>query len=111
MKALRLLWFFIAAAVFAMATSLQVGARSYPNKPLQIIVSAAPGGHTDIMARIIKTKLADSLKQPVVVANRPGAGGMIAFDSVAKAPADGYTMLFGDITALTLNAYYHTKII
>ena len=104
MKTFRLWWFFIAVAVCAMATSLQVGAQSYPNKPLQIVVPAAPGSPTDIIARTIAAKLVASLGQPVVVENRPGAGGMIAFDSVAKAPADGYTMALGDITALTLNA-------
>lgn len=104
MKTFRLWRFFTAATLCVVATSLPVGAQSYPNKPIRIVVPAPAGNVADAIARIIGTKLAANLKRPVVVENRPGAGGMIAFDSVAKAPADGYTMVLGDISALTFNS-------
>jgi tripartite-type tricarboxylate transporter receptor subunit TctC len=102
MKTSRLYRLFIAAG--ALAVSFHAGAQTYPNKPLKIVVPAVPGGPSDTMARIIGARLAANLGQQVVVENRPGAGGMTGFDSVAKAPPDGYTMLFGDITALTVSA-------
>ncbi|MGH8617732.1 MAG: tripartite tricarboxylate transporter substrate-binding protein, partial [Burkholderiales bacterium] len=68
-------------------------AQQYPNKPLRILVGFAPGGFTDVMARAIAGKLSENWGQQVIVDNRPGAGTQIATDFVAKAPADGYTLL------------------
>lgn len=64
----------------------------YPNRPVKVIVPFTPGGSTDIVARHIAQKLKDSLGQPVVIENKPGAGGTLGIDLVAKAPADGYTI-------------------
>jgi tripartite-type tricarboxylate transporter receptor subunit TctC len=65
----------------------------YPNKPVRVMVGANPGGGTDVIARMLAEKFAESLKQPFVVENRPGASNTIAADLTAKAPADGHTLL------------------
>ena len=73
--------------------SLNTNAQDYPTRPIRMIVPVPPGGSTDTLARIIGTKLSESLGQQVVIENRPGGGGNIAFGIAAKAPADGYTIL------------------
>jgi tripartite-type tricarboxylate transporter receptor subunit TctC len=87
----------IRLATLAAAAALAFGAaqaQTYPNKPINMAVGFAPGGSGDILARLVSTKLATALGQPVVVENRPGAGATIATSYVASAPADGYTLLF-----------------
>ncbi len=68
-------------------------AETYPSKPIRLVVPFPPGGPTDTAARIIGQKMSETLKQPVVVDNRPGASGTIGAENVAKSPADGYTLL------------------
>ena len=70
-------------------------ADNYPSKPIKAIVPFAPGSATDQIGRAFAAKMAESLGQPVVIENRPGANGLIGADLVAKSPADGYTLLFG----------------
>jgi tripartite-type tricarboxylate transporter receptor subunit TctC len=83
-----------AVGVFAAALACTgVAAQPFPSKPVKILVGSAAGGGTDIMSRMIAGKLADLWGQPVVVENRTGASATIAADFVAKAPADGYTVL------------------
>jgi tripartite-type tricarboxylate transporter receptor subunit TctC len=77
------------AAVFAWPAAAQ----PYPNKPVRLMVGASPGGGTDIVARMLGKELADSLKQPFVIDNKPGASNTIAADITAKSPPDGYTLL------------------
>jgi tripartite-type tricarboxylate transporter receptor subunit TctC len=78
-------------------------AQPYPSKPIRFIVSFPPGGSSDLIARAIAPHLSDRLGQPVVVENRPGAGGMIGVDAVAKAPPDGYTIGLAAAGALSSN--------
>ena len=91
-------------------------AANYPNKPIRVIVGFAAGGGNDIFARLVGQKLSDILKQPVVIENKPGAGGRISAEYVAGQPPDGYTLMVGasgmmSIAAATLPklSYHPTK--
>ena len=77
-------------------------AQPYPDKPLRLIVPLAPGGQADIIGRILAQELGDILKQPVVIDNRAGVGGTIGAEFVARAPADGYTLLLGGSNNLAI---------
>lgn len=83
---------------------------SWPSKPLRIVVPYPPGGSSDIIARAISNVLAESLKQPVVVENKPGANGNLGADFVAKSPADGYTLLLCDVGALAISPSVYPKL-
>ncbi|PXW97577.1 tripartite-type tricarboxylate transporter receptor subunit TctC [Sphaerotilus hippei] len=76
---------------------------AWPAKPVKLIVPFAPGGTSDILGRLIGERLQTALKQPVVVENRAGAGGVLGADVVAKSPADGYTLLLGTIASHAIN--------
>src|SRR5262245_28487295 len=80
----------IALASFWIAVA---AAENYPSRPLRIVIPWPPGQATDLAGRIVANKLTDLLNRQVVADNRPGAGGMIGTDLVAKAPPDGYTLL------------------
>ena len=79
------------------------GAADYPNKPVQLVVPFASGGPTDVIARQVGQKLGERLKQPVVIVNKPGAGGNLGSATVAAAPADGYTLLLGTVSTHGIN--------
>src|SRR6266508_4495483 len=73
-------------------------ADSFPTRPIKILVPYAPGGATDIIARIVAAKLTESLGQSVLVENRTGASGNLALEAAARAPADGYTLFVGNVS-------------
>lgn len=99
----RMLLAAIAAAPFGAAASA-LAQTPYPNRPLTLIVPFAAGGPTDILARVIAEGLARDLGQPVVVENFPGAGGTLGTARAVRAPADGYTLLIGNVGTLAANA-------
>jgi tripartite-type tricarboxylate transporter receptor subunit TctC len=102
---------FTAAALVALgASSSPASAQDYPNKPIKFVVPFSPGGSTDILARLIGEKLSQRVGQPVVIDNRSGSGGNIGADAVAKAPADGYTMLMGTTGIMAINDSLYAKL-
>ena len=94
MKVPRREFLYLAAGAAALPTVTRIaGAETYPTRPVHIIVGYAPGGATDIMARLVGQWLSERLGQQFVIENRPGAGSNIAAEAVVRAPADGYTLL------------------
>ena len=91
------------AGLFGTQLVLAQSPVNYPVKPIRLVVPFTPGGSTDILARAIGLELTKAWGQPVVIENVPGAGGSIGADKVAKAPADGYTLLMGHIGTLAVN--------
>ena len=108
---------FFVGLIFLSATGLAVSQvpnpkaiEAYPDRPVRVVVTTAPGGASDIIIRPLVQKLTESLKQPFFVDNKPGASGMIAMEYVAKAPPDGYTLVFGTIGTFTSNPAVYTKV-
>ena len=101
----RYLYSFIAAAALsaAFATHAQI-VSPYPTKPVRFVIAFSPGGPSDILTRLLGSKLSENFGQPFVFDNRPGAGGNIAGEITAKSPADGYTLLMGNNSILATNA-------
>ena len=108
-----------AAAAFLVSATLIAGAAitagpaiaqaGYPNKPIKLVVPFPPGGPLDVAGRSIGQKLSEAMGQPVVVENRPGAGGNIGADQVAKSPADGYTLVMGALSTHAVNPHLYAK--
>src|SRR4051812_41361187 len=78
-------------------------AQDYPARPVKMLVPYGPGGATDIIARIVAQRLGESLRQSFIVENRPGANGNLALEAAAKAPADGYTLMVGNVSTNAIN--------
>jgi tripartite-type tricarboxylate transporter receptor subunit TctC len=96
----------IAASLAGLGTAALAQA-AYPNKPVKIIVAFTAGGPTDVVARLVAQKLTDKWGQQVVVENKPGAAGLLGSEQVAKAPADGYTLLMATAGNLTVNQHLY----
>jgi len=92
-----------AGATLLLAAAGLAGAQTYPAKPVRFVIGFSPGGPSDILTRLVGTKLAEGLGQPFVFDNRPGAGGNIAGEITAKSPPDGYTILMGNNSILATN--------
>lgn len=92
-----------AASAAAMACGVAAAESAYPSKPVKVIVTYAPGGANDVTARVYSQLLTERMKQPFVVENRPGASGITGTTSVARADADGYTVLLGAGGTMTIN--------
>ena len=97
-------------AALAVGLAGTARAQTYPTKPLRYIVNFAPGGTTDLLARLISPKLADALGQPVVVENRAGAGGTLGAEALAKSAADGYTIGGGTVSSHAINVTLYSKL-
>jgi len=89
----------VGLAALALLALIAPARAEFPDKPIKIVVPYPPGGTTDLLARAIAPRLSERLKQPVVVENRAGAGGVIGAQAVMRSPADGYTILFGTVAS------------
>lgn len=94
------------AAALAFSVSAPARAQDWPDKPVRLVISFAPGGVHDTLARVLQPRLTEALGQPIVIENRPGAGGNIAASTVAKSAPDGYTFLVAS-EAIATNAYLY----
>jgi tripartite-type tricarboxylate transporter receptor subunit TctC len=90
-------------AALAASIALSAFAQSYPSKPIRLIVPFAAGGGNDNIARLVGKRLGDSLGQPLVIDNRPGAGGVVGAELAAKSPPDGYTLFLGGVGSHAVN--------
>lgn len=98
-------------AAFALcAFAFAANAQEYPHKPIKLVVPFPPAGGTDILARTVANHLTTANKWTVVVDNRPGAGGNIGVDATAKSPADGYTLVMGQTSNLTISPTLYAKL-
>ena len=94
--------------VFLLALAwAHVATAAYPDRPIKLIVPFAPGGGNDTVARLVSERLGSELGQPVIVDNRPGAGGVIGAEAAARAPADGYTLFLGGVGSHAINPNLH----
>jgi tripartite-type tricarboxylate transporter receptor subunit TctC len=100
---MKRMWVAAAAMVMLNALPSMVQAQSYPTRPITVVIGFTPGGPSDIMARILTKRMEQVVKQPFIIQNRPGAGGSVAAQVVARATADGYTLLFAPGSMLAIN--------
>jgi len=99
---------YLSSIVFTLL-AVAVNAQTYPDKPVTMIASFPPGGSVDLVARAVAQQMSETWKQPVVVTNRPGAGGNIGAEAVARAAPDGYTVLIGT-TALSSSPALYSRL-
>ena len=96
-------------AFAAYVLSVEAAAQTFPDKPIKMLVGFSAGGGTDVAARILAQKMSEAIGQSVLVENRPGASGLIAADALAKAPADGYTLMMGSQTTFAVAPVLYRK--
>lgn len=94
----------------ALAWAAPLGAQDYPNRPIRFIVAFAPGGSSDVLARAVGKSMSEGLGQPMIIENRPGAGGHIGAEAVARAAPDGYTLFFGTNGTLGIGPALYTSL-
>ena len=109
MKLLKVFSAFICATSAFICVSTPSWAQPYPSKPIRFVVPYPAGGPLDTVARLLAQKVSESTKQPVVVDNKPGAGGNIGADTVAKAAPDGYTILMGAVATHAINPWLYAS--
>ena len=97
-------------SLFGMALAIGASAQSFPARQIQILVPFPPGGPTDVMARVLADKMGTSMNTTVVVDNRPGGAAQIAINALKLQPADGHTLLIGDMGALAINQSLYAKL-
>ena len=88
------------------AGTMSAQAQGYPNRTIRVVVPYAPGGGVSILGQIVTNKMSEILKQPIIIDNRPGAGGNLGADIVAKSPPDGYTILLHTSAMSSASALY-----
>jgi len=97
----------IGLLMLALTLDTSVAAQGYPSKPIRFVVPYAPGGNTDILARLLGQKLSEAWGQQVIIDNRPGAAGTVGAELVARSPADGYTLIMGSFgNIIVANSLY-----
>ncbi len=100
----------LVAALLLAAMPTTASAQAYPTKPIRLVAPSTPGDAPDVIARLVAEKLSAALGQQVVVENRPGAGGVVGSDAVAKAAPDGYTLIMGNAGSHGINAAVYSKL-
>jgi tripartite-type tricarboxylate transporter receptor subunit TctC len=105
---MRRLWLSLGAVLVMGASAVDAQAQGYPNRPVRIVVPYAAGGGVSILAQIVGNKMTEFMKQPIVIDNRPGAGGNLGADLVAKSPPDGYTILLHSSAMSSASSLYRT---
>ena len=103
-------WISLSLVTCAMSLAGGAGAADYPARAVRLVVPFAPGGGSDLVGRVLAQKLSAALRQQFVVDNRAGAGGRIGTEAVAKAPADGYTLLFATSSVMIIAPAFYAKL-
>ena len=113
MSKINKLWSFLFVLISVLTLSglsENTQAQEYPNKPIKMIIPFSPGGASDLVGRILQTKLGEVLGQPIIIENKPGASGNIGMEMAAKSAPDGYTLFLGNIGTMAINPALYPNI-